>query len=577
MNYLTQFELYRDLPVYRLTIAWGIEGLHVVSNPSLDDAFTGDSPRWYNVFDPSPPAAQSAALDLCEGMAKLPQVRSDKPRVCFLQHFAAWRRTSRGGTSPKGFPTAASQFVPLLDLFVTIERRTRKAGAAGCAGLAAQLATSGFVTFSADVVQRECLAFWDAAPPFLEAPDFPSDSLPEWSSYVLWSCPQQEMDRACHPPSDDARAHYDQYVARPLGFYATYEISFSRFASAAAARAYFDAFESLVASSNAAAPRGLRAKQALEQWMPMRVEELLVFGACVGAAISLLVCLVTITLLLRNWQLALITSAHVGVIATCSIGTFVWMGWELGFIEALCIIIVIGFSVDFVAHVAIAYEQEEEEEEEARRGESDAEASADGGKMVGERGEGGEGGEGGESGGGAVGASVSSGTGAAGAVKAVAPATSLQKVERAVGKLGISILSGAVSTGAVSIFMTMCMLTPFRRVGTFMLVAIFFSTLAALVVLPITLAHWGPTGSQARLVCLDRFYSRASRALDLTLDGCARVLTKVCRRCKCLLGPRVLLLQVHGFVRGTCLCRRGRRVATTLTRDTSRIAEPTRC
>ena len=44
--------------------------------------------------------------------------------------------------------------------------------------------------------------------------------------------------------------------------------------------------------------------------MPMRVEELLVFGACVGAAISLLVCPVTI-LLLRNWQLALITSAHV--------------------------------------------------------------------------------------------------------------------------------------------------------------------------------------------------------------------------------------------------------------------------
>ena len=86
MNYLTQYELYRELPVYRLTIAWGIEGLHVISSPSLDDAFTGDSPRWYDVFDPSPPAAQSAALDLCEGMAKLPEVRSDKPRVLSLIH-----------------------------------------------------------------------------------------------------------------------------------------------------------------------------------------------------------------------------------------------------------------------------------------------------------------------------------------------------------------------------------------------------------------------------------------------------------------------------------------------------------
>ena len=177
--------------------------------------------------------------------------------------------------------------------------------------------------------------------------------------------------------------------------------------------------------------------------------------------------------------------------------------------------------------------------------------------MVGERGEGGEGGEGGEA---ARAARAAAGrppflrTGAAGAV---GRCTSYEPSK------------GRTGGGQWASHPERCRLdrrridlhddvhvTPSAGSGP-MLVTIFFSTLAALVV-PITLAH-GPTG--ARHGSFAPISSTCVGALDLTLDGCARVLTRVCRR-----GPawaRVLLLQVHGFVRDMPMSTR-RRDATTL-------------
>ena len=230
-------------------------------------------------------------------------------------------------------------------------------------------------------------------------------------------------------------------------------------------------FVDVVACACSLAPNAPRLPLPLQ-----RVEELLVFGAYTGSGISLIVALLVLLLVLRNWQLACIAALHVGIIAASSIGTFVWMGWDLGFIEALCIIIVIGFSVDFVAHVSIAYNE------------------------------------------------------------STRP-TSREKVAQAVGELGISIISGAVSTSAVSAFMSQvrqpkikhptalsccrppclcpllgsplpqCLLIPFKRVGIFMLVSIAFSTFTSLAILPITLAMCGPTGSGGELTSLNRAYS----------------------------------------------------------------------
>ena len=64
---------------------------------------------------------------------------------------------------------------------------------------------------------------------------------------------------------------------------------------------------------------------------------------------------VVLVLCLGNWLVALLAIAHVSYVIACSIAAMVWFGWKVGFIEACMINLVAGFSVDFVAHLAIAY------------------------------------------------------------------------------------------------------------------------------------------------------------------------------------------------------------------------------
>ena len=178
--------------------------------------------------------------------------------------------------------------------------------------------------------------------------------------------------------------------------------------------------------------------QASHVYEAMRVEELLVSAGLRGASIALCTACVAMLLVLANWLVALVAIVHVGAVCVCSIATFVWMGWPLGFIEALCIIVVIGFSVDFIAHVGIAFATSQ-------------------------------------------------------------AAGRYERTAQALGELGISVLSGATSTTIIAAFMTQCEMVPFRKVGIFMLVAISFSTGFALLVLPTVLAVVGPSGSTGKL------------------------------------------------------------------------------
>ena len=76
-----------------------------------------------------------------------------------------------------------------------------------------------------------------------------------------------------------------------------------------------------------------------------------------------------------------------------------------------------------------------------------------------------------------------------------------QRVAQSVGQLGISILSGAISTGSVAAFMSQCSMIPFQRVGAFMVVSIVMSTFFALVAFPTVLAMCGPNGDEGALHC----------------------------------------------------------------------------
>mmetsp|Transcript_24620 Transcript_24620/g.66956 ORF Transcript_24620/g.66956 Transcript_24620/m.66956 type:complete len:153 (-) Transcript_24620:306-764(-) len=126
-------------------------------------------------------------------------------------------------------------------------------------------------------------------------------------------------------------------------------------------------------------------------------------------------------------------------------------GWTLGLIEAICATIVVGFSVDYVVHYAIAY------------------------------------------------------------VNAPQP-TREGKVTHAMIEVGISVMAGAITTMGASAFLLLTTVQFFFKFGIFMLSTVAFSIFTANVAFTALLAVLGPTGDTGNLYV---YGARAGRAMGL--------------------------------------------------------------
>ena len=47
--------------------------------------------------------------------------------------------------------------------------------------------------------------------------------------------------------------------------------------------------------------------------------------------------------------------ATIASVVFAAVGTIALYGWELGIFEATCVTILVGFSVDYTVHLAVAY------------------------------------------------------------------------------------------------------------------------------------------------------------------------------------------------------------------------------
>ena len=236
------------------------------------------------------------------------------------------------------------------------------------------------------------------------------------------ACPSERLA----PPSPWAG-----YAPRLRALSVRFRLRVSYFASAALLRPIFDEFEALLSEANGMAAH-FTAVSTHDSWTQMRTEEVMLTAALHGCVIAVGLGGAVLVLCLGNWLVALLAIAHVCFVIACSIAAMVWFGWQVGFIEACMINLVAGFSVDFVAHLAIAYNH----------------APADGGRRA--------------------------------------------RTQQALGELGVSIAAGGFSTILASLFLAAAPLIPFSKLGGFMIANIFFSALTAMVVLPASLATVGP-------------------------------------------------------------------------------------
>jgi predicted RND superfamily exporter protein len=70
-----------------------------------------------------------------------------------------------------------------------------------------------------------------------------------------------------------------------------------------------------------------------------------------ATAITLLVLL----LATQSLQATIIATVAIAGVLCCTMGVLVFLGWEMGIIESMCLAILIGISCDFVVHLAWAY------------------------------------------------------------------------------------------------------------------------------------------------------------------------------------------------------------------------------
>mmetsp|Transcript_13990 Transcript_13990/g.17448 ORF Transcript_13990/g.17448 Transcript_13990/m.17448 type:complete len:1123 (+) Transcript_13990:72-3440(+) len=89
-----------------------------------------------------------------------------------------------------------------------------------------------------------------------------------------------------------------------------------------------------------------------EEW---KVSSILVPSGIQNLLLSLALAFVVLLLASGNYITATIATITIGMICTCVLGFIQILGWGLGAIESVLIVIVVGFSVDYTVHLADSY------------------------------------------------------------------------------------------------------------------------------------------------------------------------------------------------------------------------------
>jgi len=153
------------------------------------------------------------------------------------------------------------------------------------------------------------------------------------------------------------------------------------------------------------------------QFVFMHTQGIYVQSAVESAILGVGIAFVVLLISTRVFHIALFASMSIIFVLISVIGTMVMLGWQLGSIESILIGIVAGFSVDYVVHLAHAYE--------------------------------------------------------------TANGSTEERIVEAFGDMGISVLNGMITSVAASIPLFFCQLQFFAKFGTFLCLTIAFSWIFA--------------------------------------------------------------------------------------------------
>jgi predicted RND superfamily exporter protein len=245
--------------------------------------------------------------------------------------------------------------------------------------------------------------------------------------------------------------------------------------------------------------------------------------AWTSVGLSIFITLIVLIAFTRNWQVSMLATFTIGLIVLAVIGIAKMLGWSLDPYVATCITILVGFSVDYTVHMAVAF---------AEAGSSDAINSSyrglvgstimGKGKHVQTRSDGVH--------------VIELNWKLAGNSKAIMYTCKALEVEsilsrqdkvvQSIGTMAISVTAGALSTAGASAFLLGATFNFFGSFGIFILSAVSAAYIYAVYFFPALLSIIGPEGGSGKLPkCPCRAERRVVapnfRATRMALGACA--------------------------------------------------------
>ena len=233
-------------------------------------------------------------------------------------------------------------------------------------------------------------------------------------------------------------------------------IDLEKMAAAAVASSVFEDWESFIEQVNRGSPAGVnRAYQTSLLWVRMVTEQTILTQFQRSVIFSVVICFVSLIVFTKNIVMALYASLSVAGIMICVIGFILTAGWRIGLIEALCLMLLIGFSVDYVLHISHAFSH-----------------------------------------------SPTSGS-------------PYESIRLGVGSIGLSIFSSAMTTTISSIPLLFCTIQLFAKIGSLVIASTILSLMFSMGFFVALLASFGPSKENCGFGC---FFRRSDNLAHAQLD-----------------------------------------------------------
>ena len=149
----------------------------------------------------------------------------------------------------------------------------------------------------------------------------------------------------------------------------------------------------------------------------------------------------------HNWKLAVIALFTILCIVTCIIGMFPVYGWKISTTESFCCIVVIGLAVDYCVHLCHSYHLHSGNRHD--------------------------------------------------------------KVMKALSDMGVSVVSGALTTMGAGFFLLQTSMTFFQTFGSLMVKTVCFSWVISVIMLMSILYYVGPIESEGEITFLKNLVNKA--------------------------------------------------------------------